>query len=152
MENKINGCEVFRKTFGLLLFLATTACEMEGFEAASLENIPPGPVVQKGAEMSDEEKVAIREIQQELIMVQEELALKNRAITEGQVKLVQLQDKFSCIQDYFVATQKGIDCSGFEGNRNAMGYVNVPPEELEKLVKELEETRKQLNQEVSRKF
>ena len=113
MENKINGCEVFSRIFVLLLFLATTACEMKGFEAASLENIPPGPVVQKGVEMSDEEKMAIKEIQQELIMVQEELALKNRAITEGQVSLVQLQNKFACIQDYFVATQEGIDCSEF---------------------------------------
>ena len=142
MENKINininGREAFSKIFVLLLFLATTACENEGFKAATIENIPPGQVVQKGI-MSDEEKKVVEEIRQELIMVQEELALKNRAITEGQVKLVQLHGKIACIQNHIKATEKGIDCSGFEADSK----------ELESLIEELDGTRKQLNEEIS---
>ena len=37
----------------------------------------------------------------------------------------------------------------FDKNRNIIGLVEVDPEELKKLVTELEETRKQLNQEIS---
>ena len=158
---KNNKVIIGRKVFGyqlvwLLILGSITACEIKGFKAASLEELEfsttqLGPQGEKQP-MSEESQKIIKEIQEELQLRQDELTLKNKAISGMQVELTQLKNDFACIKDSAKALQENIDCSAFEGyNRNEEKETEVDQEILGEVAERIKETQERLNEEITQR-